>query len=72
MKQRRLPPLVADQAPTLAEDLASLASLELAPMVAERARDCRELHFAFMRGEPEATTQVRLWREARRRGRAYR
>lgn len=41
-------------APTDEEEEASISSLELAPMVAERVQEITELHVRYMRGEIES------------------
>ena len=51
-------------APSPEDDAASLAGLGLSPWVAERARECRERHYAERRAEPEivAAAKARAWR----------
>lgn len=58
--------LHADRAPNAREEAASLESLALAPLVAERARIVKAKTLAAMRAETECATACRLRRLARK------
>lgn len=51
-----------DYAPTPEEDLASMNSLALAPMVAERAKEHFQKHLEDLRNESENASQIRGYR----------
>lgn len=52
--------MTEDDAPTPEDDAASLASLDLSPWVAERAKIEREKHLAQRRGELPRTTDSKV------------
>lgn len=51
-------------APSVEDEVASLAGLALSPWVEARARERREAHYALRRAEPEilAAAKARAWR----------
>lgn len=54
--------MTEDDATTPEDDAASLASLELSPWVAERARLLKDMHFAARRGEREDSLRSKIAR----------
>jgi len=63
---RRVQASSIDWAPSEAEELASMSSLELAPAIRAVAAECRQRHYEQRRREPENTTQCNVARQKRR------